>query len=302
MKLVEVTREAVFTGHKDCVYALENGGSEKEFFTSGAEGMVVLWNLDDSSLGNMVAKVANSVYALCYLNESKQILVGQNFEGVHLIDVENKKEIHSANITDSYIFDIKVCDKYIYVTCGNGFFIILSRSDLTVVSRVKLSDKSCRTMAVNPNLGVYALGFSDNSIKIFSFKKNQLLFNIYAHQNSIFTLAFSNDGRFLFSGSRDAHLKVWDCENDFSLYKSIVAHMFAINNIQFNDDGTLFATCSMDKSIKIWDAHNLTLLKVIDKARFAGHGTSVNKLLWKSNSTILSASDDKNIVAWNLKF
>ena len=142
----------------------------------------------------------------------------------------------------------------------------------------------------------------ESFVEITAFEKNKLLFDINAHQNSIFTLAFSPDGRYLLSGSRDAHLNVWDCEKDFLLHTSIVAHMFAINHIAYNNEGTFFATGSMDKSIKIWDANEFRLMKVIDKARHTGHGTSVNKLLWHGAETLLSASDDKTISVWDLKF
>ncbi|MFM8834779.1 MAG: WD40 repeat domain-containing protein, partial [Cytophagales bacterium] len=51
--------------------------------------------------------------------------------------------------------------------------------------------------------------------------------------------------------------------------------------------------------IKIWDANTLQLLKVIDKARHAGHGTSVNKLWWSSHQQqLVSASDDRSISVW----
>jgi WD40 repeat protein len=59
----------------------------------------------------------------------------------------------------------------------------------------------------------------------------------------------------------------------------------------------------MDKSIKVWDLGELKLLKVIDKARHGGHGTSVNKLLWTSiHSQLLSAGDDRSIAAWDITF
>ncbi|MFT7151210.1 MAG: WD40 repeat protein, partial [Nonlabens sp.] len=62
-------------------------------------------------------------------------------------------------------------------------------------------------------------------------------------------------------------------------------------------------TCSMDKSIKVWDAETFQLLKVIDKARHAGHGTSINKVLWTNfNNLLLSASDDRSISTWDIKF
>jgi WD40 repeat protein len=84
--------------------------------------------------------------------------------------------------------------------------------------------------------------------------------------------------------------------------------MYAINHIAFREDGKYFATCSMDKSVKIWDTERFQLLKVIDKARHAGHGTSVNRLLWSSyqsddiDQPIISASDDRTLSVWNAQW
>jgi WD40 repeat protein len=59
----------------------------------------------------------------------------------------------------------------------------------------------------------------------------------------------------------------------------------------------------MDKSIKIWDLQEMKLLKVIDRARHAGHRTSVNKLLWTDfNNQLLSGSDDRSISVWDIQF
>jgi WD40 repeat protein len=59
----------------------------------------------------------------------------------------------------------------------------------------------------------------------------------------------------------------------------------------------------MDKSIKVWDMAALKLLKVIDRSRHAGHGTSVNKVLWTNyDDQLLSASDDRTISVWKLNF
>ncbi len=85
--------------------------------------------------------------------------------------------------------------------------------------------------------------------------------------------------------------------------ESIAAHLFAINDIEYSPDGKHFATCSMDKSIKIWDAKAFQLLKVIDKARYAGHGTSVNKLYWSTyENKLISGSDDRSISVWDIDF
>ena len=105
------------------------------------------------------------------------------------------------------------------------------------------------------------------------------------------------------STSRDATLKIWNVEENYTLQESIVAHMYTINHLAYSPNGKYFATCSKDKSIKIWDAQSFRLLKVIDKARHAGHGTSVNKLYWSSyKNQLISCSDDRTISTWDIEF
>jgi WD40 repeat protein len=107
----------------------------------------------------------------------------------------------------------------------------------------------------------------------------------------------------LLSAGRDARLKFWDIDREFKPVEEIVAHMYTINHITFSPDCQHFVTCSMDKSIKVWDAKTFKLLKVIDKARHAGHGTSVNKLLWLNHKeTLVSCSDDRTISLWDINF
>lgn len=298
---IEVNKIHTLTGHKDCIYSLEKY-NEDSFFSAAGDGMVAQWDLKKPETGELIAKVKNSIYSLCYLAHKNQLIVGQNFEGLHLIDLVTKKEIRSSKITDTYIFDIKYCNGHIFAATGDGTIVILAEDDFSTILKVKASDKSARTIAICQDKNFWAAGYSDNFIRIFDLRNHKLLLEIPAHTNSIFTLEFSKDNRFLLSGSRDAHLKIWDVDSFFEQKESIVAHMFAINTISLSPDKKFFATGSMDKSIKVWDAEHFRLLKVIDRARHAGHGTSVNKLLWIPYANYLvSCSDDRTISVWDLK-
>ncbi|MFL5728122.1 MAG: WD40 repeat domain-containing protein [Cytophagaceae bacterium] len=302
MPPIEVEKIASLTGHKDCVYTLERSDRAHIFFSGGADGLIAEWDLTSPDFGQLIAKLPNSVYSLRYMPGKNQLLIGQNFEGVHLIDLASRKEVASAKVTEVAIFDIKNDDRYIYVGTGDGVLIVLDKNDLSVIARVKLSDKSLRSISLAESRKVLAAGFSDYSIKLINLENFSLIHTISAHQNSIFTITFSPDGRYLLSGGRDAHLKIWDVTEGYSLKESIVAHMYAINNICYHPSGEYFASCSMDKTIKLWDAKDFRLLKVIDRARHAGHGTSVNRLLWSSyNEQLISCSDDRTISVWKIK-
>ncbi|MBC7921818.1 MAG: WD40 repeat domain-containing protein [Ferruginibacter sp.] len=300
---MKVDKIATLTGHRDCVYALEGADEPHRFFSAGGDGLVVQWNLQNPSDGELIARVPASVYAIRYRRETDQLWVGQNFEGIHVIDLRKREEQKSLKLTAAAIFDIQFWDDYALVGASDGTLIVVSVPDLAVRKHLRASDKSVRCLALNPLRREVAVGYSDSFIRVFSLDDFRLKHAFEAHANSVFTLAYAPDYRYLLSGSRDAHLKIWNAEPPYALHQSIVAHTYAINHVTYRPDGRLFATGSMDKSIKVWDAHAFRLLKVIDRARHAGHGTSVNKLLWTEYANqLVSGSDDRTLSVWETGF
>jgi WD40 repeat protein len=302
-KKVKVEKQASFTGHRDCVYTVEQGPVPYLFYSAAGDGMVVSWNMQNPDQGELIARIQASVYALHFLPGPHQLWIGQNFDGIHIIDLYSKKEIKSIKITDAAIFDIKSWEQRIFVAAGDGSVIVMDAQSVAIKQQLKASAKSARCIDINPLRQELAVGYSDYSIRIFDLQTLQLKQVIDAHANSVFTVKYSPDYRYLLSGSRDAHLKVWDATQAYILAESVVAHMFAINHISYSPTGEYFLTCSMDKSIKVWDAAHFKLLKVIDRARHAGHGTSINKLLWTNyQDQIVACSDDRSISVWKLYF
>ena len=298
---VLVEKIDTFGGHRDPVYTLEHGPAAEQFFSAGGDGQVVLWHLNRPDLGELVAKVPTSVYALALHPISGLLWVGQNYEGIHLIDPVQKQEVASLKLTAAAIFDLKFYKNDAFVALSDGVVTVVATDELVVRKHIKASEQSARCIAVNPVERELAVGYSDNVVRIFDLVTYDLKRVIPAHSNSVFTIAYSPDFQFLLTAGRDAHLKVWSVEENYSLQQAIVAHMFAINHLAFSPDGRLLATASMDKSIKIWDAETYRLVKVVDRARHAGHSTSVNKVLWTTyHHLLLSASDDRTISVWKL--
>lgn len=293
-----VQKKATFSGHRDCVYTLERSSERNHFYSAGGDGVVAKWDINNPDNGELVVRVPNSIYAIKKIEGHEHLLIGQNFEGLHLIDLATKTEIRSLKITNSQIFDIQTSDKYIFAACGDGEVVVLELNTFKIITKIKHSDKSARTIAVNPLVNEFVVGYSDYYIRVFSLEDFSLQKEWKAHNNSVFSLNFSPDYKFLLSGSRDAHLKIWNPWNHYESVSDIAAHMYAINHAVFAPDGVHFASGSMDKSVKLWDTAEWKLLKVLDKSRHAGHATSVNKLLWLDSKTLVSTGDDKLIHLW----
>ncbi len=302
MSKVSVSKIKSFTGHRDCIYTMEKSAFSSQIYSAGGDGFVAIWDLKKVDEGSLLVQLPRSVYALHFLEDQNLLIVGQNFEGIHVIDLASKKEVGSLKLGNSAIFDITSSGANLIVALGSGELIIVSIKELQILDRIKLSEKSIRSIAIHETAGMVVTGDSENKVKLLNLKDLKLIRSLSDHKNSVFTIKFSPDYRYLLTGSRDAHLQVRDVDRDFKISHDIVAHMFAINNIDFSPDGKYFVTCSMDKSIKIWDSNTFRLLKVIDKSRHAGHGTSVNRVMWTNfENQLLSASDDKSISVWDIK-
>lgn len=303
MTSVQVQRLHNLCGHRNSVYTIQRGNEPHFVFSAGGDGMIAKWDLQNPQEGDLVARLPNSIYALHFLQKENVLVAGQNFEGIHLLDWSEKKELASLKLGSAAIFDIQSFGNSLVVASGDGSVTIVDIDTLTVKFKRTHSEKSARTVAINPERGEAAVGYSDNFIRIFDLEHWQLKREWQAHAKSVFTLVYSPDSSFLLSGSRDARIKVWDVKADYHQAGEVVAHMYAINHLEFSPDGKHFVTCSLDKSIKVWRYDGLKLLKVIDKARHAGHGTSVNKLLWTSfDHQLVSASDDRTLSVWKLIF
>ncbi len=298
---MQVEKIDTFSGHGDCVYTLEGALESNQFFSAGGDGLVVRWVLNKPDVGELIAQIPASIYALCLDKEKNQLWIGQNFDGIHLIDVETQQEIKSIKITTASIFDIKIHENNAFVGLSDGTIVVMDVENFVVRKHIKASDKSVRNIAINSFSSEFAVAYSDFSVKVFDLQDFSLKLVVNQHINSVFTVCYSPDYQYLITAGRDAHLKILDVNNQYDLHQDIAAHLFAINDIKFSPNGKFFATCSMDKSIKIWDAKQFKLLKVIDKARHAGHGTSINKLWWSEYDDLLvSASDDKRISVWRI--
>jgi len=295
---VQIERIDTFSGHRGPIYALEKGIESKLFYSAGSDGWVVQWNLAKPDVGNVIAQIEGSVYTMRLEPESSVLWIGQNYEGIHGVDVSNQARVFSISLPKQAIYAIQFWGSQVWVGHDGGLITVLDRETKQVIRHVKAGQKSVRTMCLLGD-GKLAVGFSDGFIRVFDVGF-ELVESWQAHQNSVFSMVYREEHQALYSVGRDAQVKCYSLEDHLEL-NSIPGHIYAINDLVFSPDGFHFATASMDKTIKIWETATMQLKKVIDFARYGSHQNSVNRLIWSNYEDLLvSCSDDKNISVWKI--
>ncbi len=304
MPNISVTKIASLAGHIGSVYTLlQDTGEPHLFYSASGDGKIIRWNLKDLPNGLLVAQVNSNIFSMLLLPQQNKMLLGQMQGGIHVLDLKENKEVKHLAYHQQGVFDLLyVPERRLVLAAGGDGVLSVWNDDFSLKQSFQISPKSIRQIAFHPSKKILALGCSDTTAYVIQAEDFGIAHRLPEHESSVFSVCFSADGRYLLTGSRDAHLRIWDAEDDFRLFKKIPAHLFTINCIACSPDGKLFATASRDKSIKIWDAQNFDLLKVIDKEKMHGHINSVNKLLWTNYDNLLvSCSDDRSVMVWRVE-
>lgn len=301
MKL-SARKKIQLTGHNAAIFALSPGAQTNEFLSGAGDGWVVRWNLDDPETGRLIAKVETQIFSLCYLPERSIIVAGNMNGGVHWVDLNDSERNRNVAHHQKGVFGMCRVENGVLTVGGDGMVTRWSTDTFRTVESLQLTNQSLRSIDYQPGRHELAVGSSDNCIYLLDADTLQIKKKIpQAHDNSVFVCRYAPEGRHLLSGGRDAHLKVWDLEEDARLLSSQPAHWFTINDIAFHPSGAWFATGSRDKTIKIWDTASFQLVKVLEGVRDGCHFNSVNRLFWSSHrGELISASDDRSMIIWEI--
>lgn len=292
------------TGHKDCLYSLLADTESPFFFTAGGDGLVARWDISQPADATLAARVADNIYSMLHWPGSKALLLGTHTGGLHLIDLVENQELHLYRKNPAPIFAMEWSSDQLFVAHGDGHVSRWSQDgekSLALDFHLSAAEAALRCLAVHPSEELLAVGSSDHSIRLLNRRGEEQL-RLLGHANSVFSLLWLAGGKYLLSGSRDAHLAVWETASG-NLLEKIPAHMFTINHLLHLPELGVVASAGRDKTIKLWDDKTLELLKVADYEKFPGkaHSHSVNKLAWHAPSQqLLSVGDDRKFIIWQI--
>jgi len=144
-------------------------------------------------------------------------------------------------------------------------------------------------------IGTPALGTDGGSEQDAAFRAS-LRATLAGHTSSVFSLAFSRDGRWLASGGFDHTVRLWSLP-DGAEKATLDGHTGAVRSVAFSPDGQRLASASGDATVRLWDVKTAQPIAALE-----GHDKPVCAVAFSPDGGLLaSGSEDRSIRLWDLR-
>lgn len=125
-------------------------------------------------------------------------------------------------------------------------------------------------------------------------RESSIITSFEGHTMCVTTVAMSNDGNCIVSGSQDKTVVVWERATDKLRFR-LEGHTDVVNTLTVSSDGKRIVGGSRDKMVLVWDAHTGQLMH-----RLSGHTDNIRAVAVNSDgSRIVSGSNDKTVRVWD---
>ena len=295
---MEVKQRGILNEHKAAIYTICAGAEDHIFYSGGSDRYVIRWNLKTMEAEKVVSKSPTTIVSLSLLKEQNILLIGQIEGGVHVIDLNENKELKYLKIHKGYIFDIQFIEEKneVVFSSGDGTISIWSIPEFNLLFQTTVGEGKNRKLAYSAAREELAVASSDSFVQVFDTKDWRKKYTVTDLESGANSVVYTDSN--LLIGTKNAHLHEYDLTTA-TKRDGIPAHNWAVYDLTYHAEYNVIASASRDKTVKFWNPEKLNVLKRLEGFKDKAHTHSVNTLLWtKYENLLITAGDDKMIRVW----
>jgi WD40 repeat protein len=166
-------------------------------------------------------------------------------------------------------------------------------SRTAVTPPVPVGTTEVRAVAANRRL-VTAAGSDDGTITVHYPDAGRAPAVLRGHTDGITSLAFVAGTQFLFSGSDDGTLRLWDAEDGAPVGQPFTGHDGPVTSLAIGPDGLVVASAGRDRTVRLWDG----LTREVLGMPLTGHTNWVSDVAFAPDGTLVSGGWDGTVRLW----
>jgi WD40 repeat protein len=173
---------------------------------SPAYSVLKVYDTADGSLMQVLGDFDQPVQSFAYAPDGRQLLVGYGDGALTLWDLRTDEMTWGAHHFNGPIYDLAFTpDSDLLLVKSPGVLDVRRTSDGALWQRL-----AANAFAVSPVDNRVALGQVNGLIEVLDLDTNEFDFSLSGHEDTVFALAFSEDGTLLASAGGDCRVAAWE--------------------------------------------------------------------------------------------
>ena len=284
----ETPSQRVF-GHEGRALTVAFSPDSKRVVTAGQDGVLRVWKIDDLDLpsrltlprgvgclayhkdGSIIASsdqrivrwnprtgthqdlaTKNAVTSIAVSPDSRHFAVGTVDAKVSLWDLAAGKLVNEVQIPElDVIGDLEF-------TADDAWLIARHDHELLILDRETLEKREgfekvrSNSVTVSPDGKTLAFSRKDvDNIELWNLETLERINTFPGHGATVESLRFSQDGKWIASGSGDRLIKIWRVE-DGKLSLTLSGHRGGVSEVDFSPDGRRLFSAGRDGTLRVW--------------------------------------------------
>ena len=149
------------------------------------------------------------------------------------------------------------------------------------------------SVAFSPD-GTLAIGLWNGTVELLDVGTKRQIATLKGHTNWVRSVAFSQDGTLLASGSNDGMIRLWDVMAREQI-ATLKGYTNWVRSVAFSPNGTMLASGSGDRTVKLWDVATRQNIATLE-----GHTHGVEAVSFLPDGTLISGDARGTILLWDV--
>ena len=294
---------ATLNDHNRGINDLATNTNSNLLATGGADGRILLYDLDTLNLQNQYASDTNATVRAVALSPERNRLAAA-FAGPLVIvwDIENNTPLYFLFDLQGEVNDITYSpDGERLLIAGEDGIIstFIAETGVPFDGLIQSNDGGSpipvSNLAFSADGALLAAVVDNNTVRIFENRAEGLTrVNTIPGQTRFTAVAFNPENNNLVTGSSDNTAKVWNVETGELIY-TLSGHNGEVSAVAYSEDGSEVVTGSQDTIGRLWRTGTGT-----EPIILSGHNGPLNAITYNADaSQIATASDDNTAIIWN---